>query len=89
MPMTTIKVDQKVRDRLACVARARGITMGALLDAESRRLEAEQQWAEIEAAYDRLRRDETAWADYLGELAEVTVGEPDAGAAREWPEFNR
>ena len=44
--------------------------MGALLDAESRRLEAEQRWVEIEAAYERIRRDDPdGWHDYLGELA--------------------
>lgn len=88
--MTTIKVDSAVRDRLACVARARGTTMGSLLDAESRRLEAEQRWSEIEAAYQRMQRDDPAeWADYLGELAEVTAGEPDTAAAQEWPEYTR
>jgi hypothetical protein len=87
--MTTIKVDSTVRDRLACVARARGTTMGSLLDSESRRLEAEQRWSEIEAAYQRMQRDDPAeWADYLGELAEVTAGEPDTAAEQEWPEFN-
>ena len=90
MSTTTIKVDSAVRDRLARVARARGITMGALLDVESRRLAAEQRWAEIEAAYERLQREDPAgWADYLGELAEVTTGEPDPAAALEWPEYNQ
>ncbi len=64
--------------------------MGALLDAESRRLETEQRWADIEAAYERLQRDDPAgWQDYLGELAEVTAGEPDTTAAEEWPEYNQ
>ncbi len=88
--MTTIKVDSAVRDRLACVARARGTTMGSLLDSESRRLEADQRWSEIEAAYRRMQRDDPAeWTDYLGELAEVTAGEPDTAAAQEWPEYNQ
>ncbi|HET9256927.1 MAG TPA: hypothetical protein VFO16_17265 [Pseudonocardiaceae bacterium] len=90
MSVTTIKVDGAVRDRLARIARARGITMGALLDAESRRLEADQRWAEIEAAYRRFQRDDPAgWQDYLDELAEVTAGEPDTAAAEEWPEYNQ
>lgn len=89
MSTTTIKVDRTVRDRLACIARARGTTMGALLDAESRRLEAEQRWTEIETAYERIQRDDPAgWQDYLGELAEVTAGDSDAAAASEWPEYN-
>jgi hypothetical protein len=90
MPTTTIKVDSVVRDRLASVARAQGTTMGALLDIESRRLASEQRWAEIEAAYERMQRENpAAWADYMIELAEVTAGEPDATAAQEWPEYNR
>lgn len=89
MPPTTIKVDSSVRDRLAAVARARGTTMGALLEAESRRLESEQRWTDIEAAYLRLQRnDPTGWQDYLAELGELTAGEPDATAGEEWPEYN-
>lgn len=88
--MTTIKVDSTVRDRLSHIARARGITMGALLDAESRRLEIDQQWAAIEAGYGRMQRDDPAgWQDYLAELGELTAGEPDANAFEEWPEYNR
>ncbi|MGH3446280.1 MAG: hypothetical protein ACRDQA_26085 [Nocardioidaceae bacterium] len=90
MTATTIKVDATVRDRLASVARARGTTMGALLEAESHRLEAEQRWSEIEIAYERAQREEpTGWADYVEELSEVTVGAPDAAAAQEWPEYNQ
>jgi predicted transcriptional regulator len=88
--MTTIKVDPAVRDRLAGLARARGTTMGALLETESRRLETEQRWSEIEAAYERIQRDDPAgWADYLGELAQVTAGDPDPAAEREWPEYHK
>jgi hypothetical protein len=89
MPPTTIKVDSSVRDRLAAVARARGTTMGALLEAESRRLESEQRWTDIEAAYLRLQRDDpTGWQDYLAELGELTAGDADATAGEEWPEYN-
>lgn len=64
--------------------------MGALLEAVSRRLETEQRWAEIEAAYERIQRaDPAGWQDYLDELAEVTAGEPDAAAEEEWPEYNQ
>lgn len=92
MSVTTIKVDRAVRDRLAAVARARGTTMGALLDAESRRLEAEQRWADIESSYARLRQDDPAgWEEYLHELDAWDTGtaEVDAAAAAEWPEYNR
>ncbi|MHB8332336.1 MAG: hypothetical protein ACYDEA_09110, partial [Candidatus Dormibacteria bacterium] len=69
MPITTIKVDSTVRDRLSGIARARRTTMGALLTAVAEQLEAEQRWAEIELAYERVRReDPDGWAEYLGEL---------------------
>lgn len=61
--------------------RTRGITMGALLDAESRRLETEQRWAAIEAAYDRMQQEDPAgWQGYLGELGELTAGDLDTRA---------
>jgi len=91
MTVTTIKVDTTVRERLATVARARGTTMGALLEVVADGLEAEQRWMEIEAAYSRLQRDDPAgWNEYLTELADwaATGGEADAGASDEWPELN-
>ena len=64
--------------------------MGALLDLVSRRLETEQRWSAIEAAYERMRDDDPeCWEDYLAELGQLTAGEPDATAAEEWPEYNR
>jgi hypothetical protein len=91
MPMTTIKVDTLVRDRLAGIARVRGLTMGGLLLTVADRLEAEQEWTDIEDAYARLQReDPAAWQEYLNELVEWdAVAEPDASAAEEWPEYNR
>jgi hypothetical protein len=91
MPVTTIKVESAVRDRLAAVARARGTTMAALLDAESRRLESEVRWAAIEDAYARIQReDPRAWREYLDELQEWDAGTAgsDLAAASEWPEDN-
>lgn len=90
MGVTTIKVESTVRDRLAGIARARGTTMGALLESESRRLEAEQRWLDIEAAYRRIQvEDPDGWSEYLAELGEVTIAESDSAAAEEWPEYNR
>lgn len=63
--------------------------MGGLLDRESRRLEAEERWCGIEAAYRRMQHeDPDGWSEYLAELAVVTAGEPDETAAEEWPEYN-
>lgn len=89
---TTLKVDKAVRDRLAGVAKARGTTMVALLADIAARLEAEQRWADIHAAYERLQReDPEGWAEYTAELAEWDAGTAgrDIGAAEEWPEFNQ
>lgn len=64
--------------------------MGALLDVESRRLEAEERWAAIERACERKQAEDAAdWRDYLGELTDLSGGEPDTAAAEEWPEYNR
>lgn len=92
MTVTTIKVDTTVRQRLAQVARARGTTMGALLEAVAEGLEADQCWIEIEAAYTRLQNDDPAgWTDYLAELAEwgAAAADVDDAAAEESPELNR
>jgi hypothetical protein len=53
---------------------------------------AEQRWLQIEAAYERLQRDDPAgWAEYLAELAEweAGTGGADSAATQEWPEYNR
>ena len=90
MSTTTIKVDRAVRDRLSSIAQARGLTMGALLAQEAHRLETEQRWAEIDDAYERIQQsDPASWNEYLDELAEVTVGDPDTVAETEWPEYNQ
>jgi hypothetical protein len=90
MPSTTIKVDVAVRDRLANVARARGISVSTLLRDESYRLAAEQRWRDIEAAYARLQReDPDGWGEYLVELDETDIGADLGDAAAEWPEYDR
>lgn len=88
MSVTSIKVDSAVRDRLAAVARVQGVTMTALLERVSRDLESEQQWRDIEAAYDRLRDDDPrGWADYLGDLEALEGLSTDPGdVTAEWPE---
>jgi hypothetical protein len=91
MTMTTIKVDTVVRDRLAAVAEAKGITMAALLRDVSSELEEQQRWVLIEASYERLRReDPDGWAEYLAELRTWDSVSADPGnASAEWPEYNR
>ncbi|MGI8535217.1 MAG: hypothetical protein ACR2K2_01735 [Mycobacteriales bacterium] len=91
MPITTIKVERAVRDRLAEMARGRGVSMGALLDVESRRLEADKHWSDVVASHERLCTDDPAgWAGYLSALVSWAAGTAghDSGAADEWPEYN-
>lgn len=89
--MTTIKVDTVVRDRLASVARAQGVTMAALLRDVSSELAARQQWNVIEASYERLRtEDPVGWTEYLAELGVWDAVTGDLGdAVAEWPEYNQ
>lgn len=93
MPMTTMKVDSEIRDRLVEIARARGVTMGGLLRSVAEQLESEQMWVDIESAYARLQREDPAgWQEYLNELAEWENADLDdltKNAADEWPEYNR
>jgi LPS sulfotransferase NodH len=92
MPVTTIKVDVDVRDRLAAVAQARGKTMGALLAEVAKRLADEHHAEEILAAYTRLKdQDPAGWQAYLEELAAWDAGTTamDTAAAEEWPEYNQ
>lgn len=66
--------------------------MGALLSDVVERLETEHRWSDIEAAYQRMQReDPDGWAEYLGELAEweTSTAGPDTAAAQEWPEYNQ
>jgi hypothetical protein len=90
MTTTTIEIDCAVRDRLAAVASSRGVTIAVLLhdlslNLQSQQLRAEQEWAEIEAGYDRLQReDPDGWKQYLGELGAWGATAADPGAAAEW-----
>lgn len=91
MTMTTIKVDADVRDQFASVARARGVSMAALLREVATELEERQRWAIIEASYERLKHeDPQGWTEYLAELDGWDSVTSDPGdAAAEWPEYNR
>jgi hypothetical protein len=88
MTVTTIKVDTAVRDSLATIAKARGITMSALLRDVCSELEARQEWAIIEASYERLKReDPQGWAEYVSDLeAWDSVSAEIGDEAHEWPD---
>ena len=90
MAATTIKVDTAVRDTLARVASTRGVSMSALLQQISLELQQQDEWSAIEAAYQRLQRDDPqGWSEYLAELAQWDALSADPGdATAEWPEYN-
>ena len=50
----------------------------------------QQEWAEIELAYQRFEReDPEGWAEYLAELSQWDRASADPGdAVDEWPEYS-
>jgi hypothetical protein len=70
MTTTTIKVDARIRDRLAALAKERGTTMGSLLVEVTERLEREAFFARAHEQLSRLQEDDpSAWAADLTEAA--------------------
>lgn len=66
--LTSLKVPVHVRDRLATAAKARGLTVRALLDELSRHAVDEALMARATAEMARLRdSDPQEWASYLDE----------------------
>jgi hypothetical protein len=57
---TTIKVDTTVRDRLAILARERGISMGNLLAEVTETLERQAFFKRAQEQLERLRREDPA-----------------------------
>ncbi|GEM_PF-810224 len=90
MSLTTIKVDTVTRDKLSSAARKRGVTIGALMAEIADRVEREQLFVELHAAYARLQETPAEWAAYLAEGREWGDAPLDAlpGDARaEFPEL--
>jgi plasmid stability protein len=85
--MTTIRVGQGVRDRLAALADAHGRSLGAELEA----ILDDLAWQAIGDGYKRLAADPAALADYQAEAAVWIAPDVDslaADAAEEYPEYN-
>jgi hypothetical protein len=88
MKMTTIRVEQSVRDDLAALAEEHGRSLGE----ELRAILDDLEWREIEAGYRRLAAQPEALAAYLAEAEEFSrldLGELAATAAEEFPEYNQ
>lgn len=66
--LTSVKVPVQVRDRLAVAARARGMTVRALLDELSWQAADEALMAQVAGEMTHLREDApTEWSAYLDE----------------------
>lgn len=85
--MTTIRVTQSVRDRLAAMAAAHDRSLGeelsALVDAMA--------WQVIAEGYRKLERGAAAMDDYRAQADDWTGAELEdlaAGAPDEYPEYN-
>jgi predicted transcriptional regulator len=66
---TTIRVDEKTRDRFAALARATGRPMTALLDEAADALERRLFFDQFASRYEELRSDPAAWAEIDAERA--------------------
>lgn len=67
-PLTSIKVPVEVRDRLGVAAKARGLSVRALLDELSRQAADDALMDQAAAQMARLREsDPEAWNEYLDE----------------------
>lgn len=85
--MTTVRVEGKLRDRLAALAGAHGRSLGAELGA----ILDELQWQAIAAGYDRLSAQPSQLAAYHIDaeiFSQADLGELADSAAQEYPEYN-
>lgn len=66
--LTSLKVPPEVRDRFAAAAKARGLTVRALLDELSRQAADAALLDQVRSQMSELREsDPEAWGDYLDE----------------------
>src|ERR1700704_3337097 len=86
-PMTTIRVEASVRDRLAVLAEAHGRSPGA----EPAAILDDLEWEAIEAGYRRLAANPDDLAAYLAEaeaFSRLDLRDLADTAAEEYPEYN-
>lgn len=90
MTVTTIKVENDLRDRLARLAARHRHTLGQELAELIRRAEEDAWWDEVDAGWARLAGEPAALGDYHAETEELTgpasTADGDPGVA-EYPEY--
>jgi len=67
---TTISIDRKDHEGLAELAKQAGLTLGEMVHRLVERERTRRFWKEANAAYQKLRDDPKAWAEYRQEFAE-------------------
>lgn len=89
MALTTIEVDNVIRDELTEIAETD--FGGASVAATVRQLVIEHQFAMINARYAELRADPVEWASYQAELrlTDQAAGDGLGDAREEYPEYNQ
>ena len=70
MATTTIRVNEETREALRALAASTGETMARLVERAVEHLRAEEFFAELDHAYDRLRADASASAEEAAERKE-------------------
>lgn len=68
-----IRVPPQTHETLRRLASARDEPIGQVVAAAVERLDEDQFWAEVHAAYERLRADPKEWKGYLVEAREWDV----------------
>ena len=67
------RVSAQTHEQLRRLAAARKEPIGKVVAAAVERQDEEQFWAEVHAAYDRLRAEPAAWEEYQSESREWDV----------------
>lgn len=75
MGTTTIRVDTETHARLQELSRERGTTITDTVRSAAEALRRQQFAAIVTAEIASLRADPAAWADYLADLEDTTVGD--------------
>ena len=68
---TMIRVSPQTHEQIQKLAEARNEPIGKIVSDAVELLDAEQFWAEVDAAYDRLRSDPDAWNEYMDEICRM------------------
>jgi predicted transcriptional regulator len=83
METQTIRISKKAHDTLRELAAKTNTTMAAIVEVAVREYQKRKYWEEYHAAYEALRANPEAWADYQEEIKawDCTL----ADGLKDWP----